>query len=416
MKRRIVVTGLGVACPLGLTVDEYWSRLLACESGISEITSFDHTAFRVHIGGEIKDWDEHLAKYIESREVKKIDRFTQFGLVTSIDAFKDSGLDMSKEDPFRCGVITATGIGGLKEIEEQHLRLLNRGPRKISAFTVPKMMPNACSGQISIMHGMRGMNTTVSTACASATNAIGDAMRAIWFDDAEVMMTGGCEAAMTVMGVSAFAALRALSERNDEPKRASRPFDVNRDGFVLSEGAASLVLEELEHAKARGAKIYGELIGYGATADAGHITQPDENGTGATRAVELALKSAGLNPEDIDYVNSHGTSTPLGDVAETRTLKNVFGDHAKNLSVTSNKSQIGHLLGASGGVEMISVLKTLGEGVVTPTINLEDPDPRCDLDYTPNQPREREIKYALKNSFGFGGHNACLIAARYDGT
>jgi 3-oxoacyl-[acyl-carrier-protein] synthase II len=302
-----------------------------------------------------------------------------------------------------------SGIGGLWEIEVQHRRLLERGPEKVSAFTIPKLIANAACGQVSIRFGLRGPSATVVTACASATNAIGDAFRAIQYDDADVMITGGSEAAATPMGVSGFAAMRALSQRNDDPTAASRPFDADRDGFVLSEGAGLLVLEELEHAKARGANIYAEVLGYGVTADGGHITQPDKNGTGAACAMSLAVKNAGIDPTDVDYINAHGTSTPLGDAAETTAVKSVFGQHAYELSVSSTKSQLGHLLGASGGVELILTTLALRDGVIPPTINYETPDPNCDLDYTPNQARERKISIAMSNSFGFGGHNGSVI-------
>jgi len=402
-----------VATALGTTVETFWESLLRGDNGISTIQSFDASMFRAHFGGEMRDWDP--TRNIDPNVAKKMDRFAQYALFSAVDAVADSGIDFSKEDSWRCGAILGTGIGGLYEIETQHTRLIEKGANRISAFTVPKLMPNAGAGNISIQFGLRGMNTTVATACASATNAIGDAMRAIWFDDCDVMITGGSEASLTQIGLGAFAALRALSERNDDPAHASRPFDIDRDGFVLGEGGAALVIEELQHAKARGARIYCELLGYGASADAYHITQPSEDGIGASRAIELALRSAGLNPTDIDYVNAHGTSTPLGDIAETVTLKRVFGDHAYQLNVSSTKSMIGHLLGGSGAVEMIATVKTLQHGVIPATINIENQDPKCDLNYTANQPAERKVKYALKNSFGFGGHNGCLVVGQFEG-
>jgi len=407
MKRRVVITGLGVVTALGCKAAELWDRLLRCESGIAPLRLMDASRFRVRIGGEVVDFSTN--GYIEPKEEKRLDRFTQFAVVAGIDAVRDAGLDFSKEDPFRCGVIIGSGIGGIREIEVQHTRLLEKGPEKVSAFTIPKLMVNAAAGQLSIQFGLRGPNTAVATACASATNAIGEAFKTIQHDDADVMITGGSEAAVTPMGISGFSAMRALSERNDDPARASRPFDRERDGFVMAEGAGILVLEELEHAKKRGARIYAELLGYGATADASHITQPDPQGFGATHAMQSALRDAQIDPSQVDYVNAHGTSTPLGDIAETVAIKNVFGEHARRLSISSTKSQLGHLLGASGGVEMVVTVLTLVHGVIPPTINYEFPDPQCDLDYTPNQPRQRKIAVALKNSFGFGGHNACLV-------
>jgi 3-oxoacyl-[acyl-carrier-protein] synthase II len=309
-------------------------------------------------------------------------------------------------------VILGSGIGGLHEIETQVERLLHKGPDKVSAFTIPKLMLNAASGQISIQYGLRGPNYAVATACASATNAIGDAFKCIQYDEADVMVTGGSEAAITPMGISGFANMRALSERNDEPERASRPFDRDRDGFVLAEGAGMIVFEELEHAKQRGARIYAEVLGYGASADAGHITQPDEAGIGAARAMKRALEDAQVDPPSVDYINAHGTSTPLGDLAETAALKRVFGEHAKRLSISSTKSQLGHLLGASGGVELVLSVLSIRDNIVPPTINLDSPDPNCDLDYTPNVPRERRVSTAMSNSFGFGGHNASILVGQ----
>jgi 3-oxoacyl-[acyl-carrier-protein] synthase II len=410
MKRRVVVTGLGVVTSLGLQVGEMWRRLLAGESGIRVLKLVDTTGHKVTFGGEISDWDP--TAYVSHKDARRLDRFAQFALVAAIEAVRDSGIDFAVEDPFRCGVILGSGIGGLNEIEQQHQRLLERGPDKVSPFTIPKLMANAAAGHVSIQYGLKGINTTVATACASATNATGDAFRALQYGDADIMISGGAESAITPMGVSAFANMRALSERNDEPTAASRPFDKDRDGFVLSEGAGVYVLEELEHARRRGAKIYGELLGYGASGDGGHITQPDEHGTGAARAMSAALGNAGVGPEEVGYINAHGTSTPLGDKAETIAIKRVFGDSAKDVSISSTKSQLGHLLGASGGVEFIISVLALQEGVIPPTINYQTPDPDCDLDYTPNQPRQRKIKVAMSNSFGFGGHNASVVMGR----
>jgi 3-oxoacyl-[acyl-carrier-protein] synthase II len=332
--------------------------------------------------------------------------------VAAIDAVRDSGLDFKREDTFRCGVILGSGIGGLTEIETQHSRLLEKGPDKVSAFTIPKLMVNAAAGHVSIQYGLHGPSAAVATACASATDAMGDAYKAIQYDDADVMITGGTEAALTPMGVCGFASMRALSERNNDPQHASRPFDLDRDGFVLGEGAGLLIFEELSHAIQRGARIYAEVLGYGASADGGHITQPDEHGTGAAKAMSYALRDAKMNPDEIGYINAHGTSTPLGDAAETIAIKSVFGDYARKVSISSTKSQLGHLLGASGGVELVLSLLALRDSVIPPTINYQTPDPRCDLDYTPNEPRQRTFNAAMSNSFGFGGHNASIIVGK----
>ncbi len=407
MRRRVVITGLGAVTPLGCKVSEFWERLVRGESGIRRISLFDPSGFRSQIGGEVVGWNPE--EYIPDKEVKRLDRFSQFALVAAIDAVRDAGLDFSKEDVSRCGAIIGSGVGGLREIELQHLRLLDKGPDKVSAFTVPKMMANAASGQISIHFGLTGPTAAVATACASAANAVADAVRAIRHDEADVIIAGGSEAAVTPLGLAAFGAMRALSERNDDPPRASRPFDAQRDGFVLSEGAGVVVLEELEHARARGARIYVEFLGYGTTSDASHITQPDKDGAGAARAMQLALRDGQVDPPEVGYINAHGTSTPLGDEAETAAIRRVFGDCARKTSISSTKSQIGHLLGASGGVELVVTVLALCHGVIPPTINYEYPDPNCDLDYTPNVARERKVSVALSNSFGFGGHNTCLL-------
>lgn len=401
---------MGAVTSLSLKVDDLWKKILAGESGIHDMRAFDTTGHKVKFGGDIHDWDP--TGYIDRKEAKRLDRFTQLALVSGIDAVNDSGIDFEKEDKFRCGVIIGSGIGGLNEIEDQVGRLIHKGPDKVSAFTIPKLMVNAASGHVSIRYGLRGINFAVATACASATNAMGSALEAIRNNTIDVAITGGSEAACTPMGLAGFANMRALSERHDDPQGASRPFDADRDGFVMSEGAGLVVLEELEHAKARGANIYAELLGYGASADGGHITQPDAEGTGASRAMSGALADAKINADAIDYINAHGTSTPLGDKAETTAIKKVFGDHAYKLSVSSTKSQLGHLLGASGGVEMVLSLLALNHNVCPPTINLQTPDPECDLDYTPNEPKEKPINTVMSNSFGFGGHNACLVAGR----
>ena len=407
MKRRVVVTGLGTVTSLSCQVEDLWKRVLAGESGVHKIRLFDTTGHKVHFGGDIYDWTP--GDYMSPKDAKRIDRFTQFAMVAGIDAVRDSGLDFSKIDPFRGGVILGSGIGGLHEIETQVERLLHKGPDKVSAFTIPKLMLNAASGQLSIEYGLRGPNFAVATACASATNAMGDAFKSIQYDEADIMITGGTEAAITPMGISGFANMRALSERNDEPQKASRPFDRDRDGFVLSEGAGMLVFEELEHARRRNARIYAEVLGYGASADAGHITQPDEDGIGAARSMKRALEDAQLEASLVTYINAHGTSTTLGDQAETTAIKLVFGDHARTLSISSTKSQLGHLLGASGGVELVLTVLALRDSVVPPTINLDTPDPTCDLDYTPHEPRQRKLSAAMSNSFGFGGHNASIL-------
>jgi 3-oxoacyl-[acyl-carrier-protein] synthase II len=408
--RRVVVTGLGVVTSLACKVEELWARLCNGESGIHPIERFDCSRFRSRFGGEIRNWSTE--GYLPAKDAKRLDRFTQFAVVGAIDAVRDAGLDFSKEDPHRCGVIFGSGIGGLEELEDQHRRLLEKGPERVSAFTIPKLMANAASGQISIQFGLRGPSEAVVTACASASNSIGEALKMLQRGDVDVAITGGSEAAVTPLGLSGFGAMRALSERNDDPARASRPFDAHRDGFVLSEGAGVLVLEELEHARRRGAVIHAEMLGYGVSADAGHITQPDKDGTGAAKAIRLALLDSGVDAADVGYINAHGTSTPLGDLAETAAIKRVFGESARTVSISSTKSQLGHLLGASGGVELVITVLSLRDGVIPPTINYETPDPDCDLDYTPNQARQRKLAVAMSNSFGFGGHNASLIVGQ----
>jgi 3-oxoacyl-[acyl-carrier-protein] synthase II len=410
MKRRVVVTGLGVVTSLSCQVEDLWNRVLAGESGIHAVRLFDTTDFKIKFGGDVYDWEP--GQYINHKDAKRLDRFSQFALVAATDAVVDSGIEFEAEEPFRCGVILGSGIGGLQEIETQVGRLLRKGPDRVSALTIPKLMLNAAGANISIKYGLRGPNYSVATACASATNAIGDALKSIQHGVADVMVTGGTEAALTPMGLSSFQNMKALSSRNDAPHLASRPFDSGRDGFVLSEGAGLLVFEELEHARARDARIYCEVLGFGASGDAGHITQPDEQGTGAAKAMSSALLDAELNGDEVDYINAHGTSTPLGDKAESEAIKRVFGGHAYNLSISSTKSQLGHSLGASGGVELILTVKAIQQSIVPPTINLENPDPECDLDYTPNRPRERAINVAMSNSFGFGGHNASVLIGK----
>ncbi|TWT89488.1 beta-ketoacyl-ACP synthase II [Stieleria varia] len=406
-QRRIVITGVGTVTPLGNDVSTLWDRLLAGESGIHDITTLDTTKYKVHFAGDIPDFD--ISEFVDSREEKRLDRFTQFAVHAGGQAIRDCGIDFDSVDRTRCGVILGSGIGGLIEIENQIERMLFKGPDRVSPFTVPKMMVNAAGGNISITYGLQGPNYAVATACASATNAMGDALRSIRLGETDLVITGGSEAAITRMGLAAFQNMKALSTRNEDPAKASRPFDAGRDGFVLGEGAGVLVFEELEHAKKRGAKIYAEVLGYGTTSDAGHITAPDPEGLGAARAMQAALTDAGIAPEQVDYINAHGTSTPLGDKAETTAIKRVFGDHAYKTSVSSTKSALGHSLGASGGIEAVILCKTIETSTISPTINYETPDPDCDLDYTPNTPKQKNVEIAMSNSFGFGGHNACVI-------
>jgi len=407
-RRRAVITGLGTVNPLANDVPEFWAGLVAGKSGIAPLTQFDVSAFRVQFGGEVKNFNP-AASGLDARDLRRMDRFSQFAMVAAAEAISDSGLEIGKEDPYRCGAIVGSGIGGLNTFEEGHSDYINGGPRRVNLLVIPKMMANAAPGNISIHYGLMGPNTSVATACASAGNALGDALRAIRYDEADVMISGGAEAAITPMGLGGFCSLRALSQRNNDPQHASRPFDKDRDGFVLSEGAGIVVLEEFEHAKKRGAKIYAELLGTGATADAFHITAPHEEGKGAIRAMQNALKDAQVATDSVDYVNAHGTSTDLGDVAETKAMKATFGPRAAKLAISSTKSMIGHLLGASGGVELIATMLAFQRGIIHPTINLEHPDPLCDLDYVPNVARERRVRIAISNSFGFGGHNACVV-------
>ena len=411
MKRRVVVTGVGVVTSLGRKVDVFWDRIVRGESGVGPITLFDVSGYRVQFGGEVH-WEPENEGIASVKDLKRLDRFTQFAIGAAKDAAADSGLDFSKEEPYRCGVVIGSGIGGLWEFETQEERMLHKGIDKVSPFTIPKLMVNSASGHVSALYGAKGPNFAVATACASAANSIGSALRAIQYGDADVMITGACEAALTPIGLAGFQNMRALSFRSDAPQQASRPFDIDRDGFVLSEGAGVIVVEELEHARRRGARIYAELKGYGASGDAGHITQPDEEGRGGAHAMTMALQDAGIGPEAIDYINAHGTSTPLGDVAETKAVKRVFGEHAKRLAISSTKSNLGHTLGASGGIEAVVCSLTINRGVIAPTINLDTPDPECDLDYVPKVARDAKVDIAMSNSFGFGGHNASLVFAR----
>ncbi|MEZ6191100.1 MAG: beta-ketoacyl-ACP synthase II [Phycisphaerales bacterium] len=408
--RRVVITGMGWVTSLGDSVGGVWDKLTRGESGIGPITRFDTGQFSTTIGGQVStDWEP---KNIEKRELKRVDRFTAYALNATIDAVNDSGLDFEKEDLWRCGSIIGTGIGGIEEFETGSMKLIQKGPDRVSPFTIPKLMCNAAAGNVSIRYGLKGPNSAIATACASAAHAIGEAAHSIRHGVADIMITGGSEAAVTPLGVAAFIALKALSKRNDEPAKASRPFDADRDGFVLAEGAGIVILEELEHAKARGAKIYAEVLGFGQSADGSHITAPDEQGRGAAHAMELALKDAGKPLESVQYINAHGTSTGLGDIAETRAIKLLYKDHAKKLAVSSTKSMTGHLLGASGGVEAIITAKTIQTGTIPPTINLDNPDDECDLDYVPHTARSTPVAVAMSNSFGFGGHNVSLLLGK----
>jgi 3-oxoacyl-[acyl-carrier-protein] synthase II len=404
---------LGCVTALGESVDELFAALCEGKSGISNIESFDVNEYPVKFGGEIKGFE--VTKYVEQRESKRMDRFTQFAMAAAKQAINDSGLDFSKEEPFRVGAIVGTGIGGISEIEQQHIRLLNGGPKKVSPFCVPRLMGNAASGNIAIRYGLQGPNFSVVSACASGSHAIGEAFCNIICARSDIMIAGGTEAALTPVGLASFCAARSLSTRNDDPLAASRPFDKDRDGFVLSEGAGILVLEEESHAKARGAKIYAELLGYAATDDGYHITAPPPNGEGAAKTMELALIDGGVGKEETDYINAHGTGTELNDIAESAAIKTVLGDHAYKVAVNSTKSCLGHLLGAAGAVELIICVKVINESVIPPTINLENQDERCDLkmDYVPLKPRERKVNIAMSNSLGFGGHNSCLVVGAY---
>lgn len=405
--RRVVVTGVGIVSPLGNNAERSWDALISGQSGIHAIQCFDAGPYDSRIGGECLTFEPK--EHFEVRQIKRMDRVAQIAVVAGREAIQHAGITADSFEPTRAGAILGSGIGGLYEIEDQHIRLQTKGPSKVSAFTIPKLMANASSGHIAIEHNLQAVNTTVATACASAGNAMGDAFDAIQANKADIIVTGGTEAAMTPLGLAAFAAMKALSTRNDDPERASRPFDKDRDGFVLSEGAGVLVFEEYEHAKQRGANILAEVLGVGASCDAGDMVQPDPEGKGAARAMQLALDSAGINAAEVDYINAHGTSTPLGDVAETVAIKNVFGDHAKKVAVSSTKSATGHTLGASGGLESIFSVLAIHNGVIPATINLDEPDEQCDLDYVPNTARDANVRVAMCNSFGFGGHNASLV-------
>ena len=406
-RRRVVVTGLGIVCPIGNTVSGAWSSALAGKSGIGRITHFDASSLPSQIAGEVKSFD--IAAYLSPKEARRMDRFIHLGIAAGVEAMKDAGLEVTEANAARIGVNIGSGIGGLPMIEETHNDVLKGGPRKISPFFIPSTIINMISGNLSIMHGLKGPNLAMVTACTTSAHCIGESGRLIEYGDCDVMVAGGAEATITLLAVGGFASARALSTRNDDPGTASRPWDKDRDGFVLGEGAGVLVLEEFEHAKRRGARIYAELAGYGMSGDAHHMTAPQESGEGAARCMENALRNARLNREDIDYVNAHGTSTPLGDLAETVALKRCFGEHAKKLAVSSTKSMTGHLLGAAGGVEAVFSVLAIRDQVAPPTANLLEQDPACDLDYVPNTARPMPMRAVLSNSFGFGGTNGTLI-------
>lgn len=411
-KRRVVITGMGAVTPCGIGVDNFWNALLHGKSGVSLIESIDTEKHTVKIAGEIKDKDFNPEDYMSSKDANRMDRFTQFAMVAADEAIADSGIDEADIDPYRIGVLVSSAAGGFKTFEKNHMAMINKGPTKGSPFTVPMLIVDMASGRVSMKHGYKGVNKAVVSACATGSHSIGDAFRTIQYGDADVMVAGGCEATITTLGIGAFTAARTLSKRNDEPTKASRPYDKDRDGFVMGEGAGVVVLEEYEQAKARGAKIYAEIVGYGQSADAYDMVAPDPDGNGAIKAMELALADAGMKPEDIDYINPHGTSTGLGDVAESQAIAKIFGDKEKNpnLLVSSTKSMHGHMLGATGAVEGIVCVKTITDGKVPPTINLDNQDEHvANLDYVPHKAREKKVHAALSNSFGFGGHNATLV-------
>lgn len=414
-RRRVVITGLGVITPIGNTVEEFWKSLLEGRSGVKTITSFDPTPFSSHIASQVRVFD--ASAYMGPKEIRKTDRFVHFAIASAKQAMDDSGLDLEKENRDRIGVIIGSGIGGLTTIEVEHNKYVSRGREKgarmISPYLIPMLIVNMGSGYVSIYFNVKGPNTAVATACATGNHSIGDAFRLIQHDEADIMISGGSEAAITEMGFGGFCSMRALSTRNDAPEKASRPFDKDRDGFIMGEGAGVVILEEREHAMKRGARIYCELKGYGMNADGHHITAPDPEGRGASKCMELALKDAGIAPEEVDYINAHGTSTQLNDKVETLAIKNLFGAHARKVAISSTKSVTGHLLGAAGGVEAVASVLAMKNNIIPPTINYETPDPECDLDYTPNKPKSRKVDIAMSNSLGFGGHNAVIVLKRH---
>ena len=412
--RRVVITGMGVVTPLGNELDTFWANLIAGACGIDKISGFDASAFDTRIAGEVRDFDPAPA-FPSPKEVRRTDRYSQFGIYAAWSALKDSGLDLDQENRDKIGVILGSGIGGLATTTDQLNILLSRGPGRVSPFTIPMLIGNMASGLVSMYFNLRGPNFATCSACATANHAIGEAWRTIKMNDANIMFAGGSEAAVIPIGIAGFCAMRAMSTRNDAPKQASRPFDRDRDGFVMGEGAGVLVLEELEHAQKRGAKIYCEIAGYGNTADAHHLTAPSPGGEGAARCMKMALTNGGINLSEVDYINAHGTSTPQGDVCETQAIKTVFGEHARKLVVSSTKGATGHMLGAAGAVEMAACVLAIKNSVVPPTINLQTPDPDCDLDYVPNTAREMPVNVIVNNSFGFGGHNSTIAARKFAG-
>ncbi|HVR34416.1 MAG TPA: beta-ketoacyl-ACP synthase II [Methylomirabilota bacterium] len=412
--RRVVVTGLGVVSSLGHDIGTFWANLLDGQCGIDRITHFDASMFDCQIAAEVRDLDASPA-FPSPKEVRRSDRFTRYGIYAGYQALRDSGLDLDRIDRDETGVFIGSGIGGLQTTEDQHKVLLNKGPGRVSPFMIPMLILNMASGLFSMYYKLRGPNVATCSACATATHAIGEAWRTLKMGDARIMFAGGSEATIVPLGIAGFCAMKAMSTRNDEPKKSSRPFDAGRDGFVMGEGAGVIVMEELEHAKARGARIYCEVVGYGNTADANHMTAPAPGGEGAARCMRMALRSAGLSPDAVSYINAHGTSTPQGDICETQAIKTVFGDHARKVAVSSTKGATGHMLGAAGAVEMAICVKAIETGVAPPTINLDQPDPMCDLDYVPHTAREFPIEVTVNNSFGFGGHNACVIARKFGG-
>ena len=412
-KRRVVVTGLGIISPVGSTIESAWDAIVHGESGIGPVTRFDVSAFPVRFGGAVRGFD--ITQYMTPKDARRMDEFMQYGVAAGIQAVTDSGIDFSKVDPERCGAVTGAGIGGLDTIEQEHDNWLKGGPRKISPFFIPASIINMISGHLSIKYGLKGPNLGVVTACTTSTHAIGLGMRTIQYGDADMIIAGGGEMATTPAGLGGFAQAKALSSRNDSPAEASRPWDRDRDGFVLGDGGGAIILEELEHARRRGARIYAELVGFGMSGDAHHITAPPEDGSGARRSMVNALKDASLNPSEVQYINAHATSTELGDKAETFAMKDAFGEHAKTLAISSTKSMTGHLLGAAGVVEAIFSLLAIRDGIVPPTINLHNPGPDCDLDYVPNTARKLKVDIALSNSFGFGGTNGSVIFRRFSG-
>lgn len=410
--RRIVITGIGLVTSLGMDIETFWKNILNGQSGVSKIANFDASQFDCQIAAEIKQFDP-VPFFNTPKDTRRCDRYCHFSMAAAKGAMKDSGLDLNQVNRDRMGVLVGSGIGGLQTLEVQHSNLLQKGPSRLSPFMIPMMISNMGSGMISMEFGARGPNLAVVTACSTATHSIGESFQIMRRNEADIMIAGGSEAAICALGIGGFSAMKALSTRNDAPEKASRPFDKDRDGFVMGEGACVLILEELEHARKRGARIYCEVAGYGNTADAHHMTSPSPHGEGASRCMKIALDVAGLNPTDIDYINAHGTSTPQGDVCETDAIKTVFGDHAKKLMVSSTKSMTGHLLGAAGSIEMAICAKAIQENKVPPTINLDNPDPQCDLDYVPHTARDAQVRAIANNSFGFGGHNATIIAKKY---